>query len=368
MDHIPAFLLSFLVTLALLWLLPPVARRIGFVDKPGGRKKHRGSIPLVGGVAMYAGTLTALWLTQESFEGFLGLLVGGGLLLLVGSIDDKLNLSAASRFVAQISAVFIAIYFDQLMLNHLGNLVGLGQLQLGWMALPVTVIAVVGVINALNMSDGMDGLAGGLSLVTLASLTLVALYFGHFEQAFLLPVLTGAVLAFLTRNMRTRRHKQASVFMGDGGSMFLGFTIAWLVIQASQNPASGFAPVNALWIFALPLLDTVCIMLRRILKGRSPFAPDREHFHHILLVAGYSVRRSVLIMLALAGLLASAGLLAQALGVPESWQFAAFLALFGAYSWGMSHAWKVMKAIRPASPPSAGGSDNFIHPVKRSRR
>ncbi len=352
----------------MLWLLPPLARKIGLVDKPGGRKKHNGSIPLIGGIAMYAGVIAAIWLTQADFSGYQGLLLGGGLLLLVGSLDDKFNLSAASRFIAQVTAALLAFYFDQLSLAHLGNLFGSSPFELGDWALPVTIVAIVGVINALNMSDGMDGLAGGLTLITLGSLTVVALYAGHFEYAFLLPVLIAAVLAFLSRNMRTRRHKHASVFMGDGGSMFLGFTLAWLVIKASQDPATGFTPTTALWIFALPLLDTVCIMLRRMLKGRSPFAPDREHFHHILLVAGHSVRRSVLIILGIATLLAGGGLLGLFLQLPESLLFSAFLTLFALYFWGMSHAWKVMKAIRCNPGGGAGSSDNLIHPIKRSRR
>jgi len=114
--------------------------------------------------------------------------------------------------------------------------------------------------------------------------------------------------------------------------------LAWLLIHSAQGETSVMTPVTALWIFALPLLDTVCIMIRRIAKGRSPFAPDREHFHHILLVAGYSVKQSVWIMIGVATLLASIGYFALGANIPEQILFLGMLGLFGAYFWGMSHA------------------------------
>jgi UDP-GlcNAc:undecaprenyl-phosphate GlcNAc-1-phosphate transferase len=136
--------------------------------------------------------------------------------------------------------------------------------------------------------------------------------------------------------------------MGDAGSMFLGLVVAWFVIRLSQKPLELIQPATALWLFALPLLDTVAIMVRRIAKGRSPFAADREHFHHILLLAGFSVGQAVLTMHVIAALCLGVGLLAVHFDFSEALLFYGFVALFGLYYAGMMHAWKVMRALRSA--------------------
>ena len=138
--------------------------------------------------------------------------------------------------------------------------------------------------------------------------------------------------------------------------MFLGLLLAWIFIQSAQGEERIITPVTALWVFALPLLDTVCIMLRRIIKGRSPFAPDREHFHHILLVAGYSVKQSVWAMIGVAGFLSVVGLITLTANLPEQLMFIGMLFLFLLYFWGMSHAWRVMKVIRLDHKKPASGS------------
>jgi len=134
--------------------------------------------------------------------------------------------------------------------------------------------------------------------------------------------------------------------MGDAGSLFLGLAVTWFLIRLTQDPINLLRPITAVWMFALPIMDTVAIMSRRVMRGRSPFSPDREHFHHILLVAGFSVRSTVLIILGLSLLLSGIGLASEGAGIPESVMFYSFMLLFAAYFWGMNHAWKVMKALR----------------------
>jgi len=366
MENFPNYLFGFIVSIVLIWILQPVAKKIGLVDKPGGRKKHLGRVPLIGGIAMMGGLVATLLSLDEPIGMVSGLLMGGALLLAVGTIDDIVSLSPFTRFLAQITAALIMITMSSVYLQDFGYLLGNETFSLGVWAIPVTVFATVGVINAINMSDGMDGLAGGLVLVALFGLGFFNVTSGTGQHTYLFLALITVVTAFLIFNIRTAWRSHAQIFMGNGGSMLLGFIIAWLLIYQTQGDQRAVSPVFALWILALPLLDTVCIMLRRIFKGRSPFAPDREHFHHILLVAGYSVNQSVWIILCLASLLAMMGVIGIYVDMPDMVMFIAFLALFAFYFWGMSHAWKVMKVIKREKSTGGGAVENVIKPVKSS--
>jgi len=351
-------LIAFLLTCLFIWTLTPVAHKVKLLDQPGGRKKHHGSIPLIGGIAMYLGLLVGILVSGDGIGEFKGLLIAGGILLIVGTIDDYLDLRASARFLAQILAALIIVFVDGTALQDLGNLFGTGPVELHWFSTIFTLIAVVGVINATNMSDGMDGLAGGLSLVSVSALFIAALTANATTMVHFLPLVIAVLAAFLLFNMRSPLVSQARIFMGNGGSMFLGLLLAWIFIQSAQGEDRIVTPVTALWVFALPLLDTVCIMIRRVIKGRSPFAPDREHFHHILLVAGYSVKQCVWVMVGVAAFLSVVGLITLNANLPEQLMFIGMLFLFALYFWGMSHAWRVMKVIRLDNKHAKGSVDS----------
>jgi UDP-GlcNAc:undecaprenyl-phosphate GlcNAc-1-phosphate transferase len=165
---------------------------------------------------------------------------------------------------------------------------------LGLLSIPVTVFVVVGVVNALNMADGVDGLAGGQALVSLLLFCCFALYAGNFAAAERLLAVAGAVIGFLCWNLRRPGLPRAEVFLGDAGSMLLGFIIAWNAVRLSQNPAHPVSPVLGPWTIALPLIDTCSLILRRVKQGRSPFSGDRDHLHHLMLEAGYTPTRIAL--------------------------------------------------------------------------
>lgn len=350
METLLSQLLAFATTFLIILLLTPVASRLALVDRPGGRKKHKGEIPLTGGIATFLGSLVGVLMEPNVPAPMLmAFISAAALLLTLGVLDDMFNLSPHLRFVAQATGALVLITFADIQLHSLGDLFAEGTVNLRAWAVPFTVVAIVGVINAMNMSDGMDGLAGGLALVALTAMAFLAWIAGNAGYLNLIGILIAAVAAFLCFNMRTPWRLHARIFMGDGGSMWLGFALAALMVALSQGHGGRppvMSPVVALWIFALPLLDTVSVMLRRVLKGRSPFAADREHFHHILLLAGQTPGHAVAFMLLIASTLACLGVAASLAGVPDFTLFAAFLMLFGLYFWGMQHAWKVMKAIR----------------------
>jgi UDP-GlcNAc:undecaprenyl-phosphate GlcNAc-1-phosphate transferase len=330
---------SFAGALILMRILAPAARRLGLVDHPGGRKGHDAPTPLIGGIAMAITFASALLLMGDTYPTPWLLFAGALLLLTIGAIDDLREISTWARFGAQVSAALIMTLGAGVILGDLGCLTSVDQpIVLGILGVPLTAFATVGVINAVNMSDGIDGLAGSLALVAVAALSLMCWAAGQWESLSVLTAMAGVLLAFLLLNLRPRG--RALVFMGDAGSMFLGFVLAWLLVKFSQGPERAFAPVVALWVFALPLLDTVSMMLRRILLGRSPFLADREHFHHVLLAAGFTPKQTLGVMVLFASTAAAIGLAGHFISVPEHWMFAGFILLFTLYFWLIMSSWR----------------------------
>ncbi len=347
-----ASIVGSLTTLVLLCCLKPLALRVGLLDSPGWHKHHRHPVPVIGGIAMFGGFFGASIALPPPQADLLPLFVSSAALVIVGLCNDRRELSVGTRFAVQIGAALLMIYWGEVALYELGALFWPGgHVLLGLAAVPFTVFSTVGVINAMNMLDGMDGLAGGMAGCTLLILGWTGLLLGLHDDALLLFAAGTAVFTFLSFNLRLPRWRRcADVFMGDSGSMFLGLLLAWFFIKLSQGEQRAFAPVTALYLFALPLLDTASLMVRRILKGRSPFAADREHLHHLLLRAGYSVNQSVLILWSISLALASVGLAGFYLQVAESVLFYAFLGLFVLYFHG---TWKVMGSIKDPTASDA---------------
>lgn len=346
--------IAFFATTVSALALAPLATALCWVDHAGAHKLHEGRPPLVGGLAMYLGLLVAACFLPQPLEPGLPLLVGASLLLAAGAIDDLIRLPPAPRFAVQILAALIMTLWGGVVLRDLGPLFGGSVLLLGSWAVPFTLFAVVGVINAINMIDGLDGLAGGLVLIALSVLSLAAFQSGGEAAGQILLITAGAVLAFLLFNFRLPGRQRALMFMGDGGSLLLGYAVAWALVELSQGPGHAISPVTALWILAVPLFDAVGAMLRRLLEGQSPFHADRQHVHHLLLAAGFSVGRTVTSLLLLAASLALIGYGTERAGVPSWVMMAIFLALFGAYFWGMQRAWRILGSQHQA-PTADGG-------------
>jgi UDP-GlcNAc:undecaprenyl-phosphate/decaprenyl-phosphate GlcNAc-1-phosphate transferase len=336
--------LAFPVTAALILFFRRHAPQLGVVDVPGGRKHHHGAIPLVGGLGMFGGlaliALVSGTLLTENMPFFAAI----SLLVITGFIDDRSGLTPKIRFALQAIAALIMVYGADVRLDNFGDLFGFGDVTTGRWAAPITVFAVLGVINAINMIDGVDGLAGGVALIALLVFAAFAASAGFLFMTLLLP-LAGVIIGFMVFNLRTPWRSHASVFMGDAGSVLLGFSLAWYAVDLAQA-RQAFTPITAIWILAIPLMDTTALMVRRVHKGRSPFSPDREHLHHILLRAGYTPGQTVAIVYVLSLLLAAVGVAGWWLQVPEYVMFYSFMTLFGLYFYGVQHAWKLMKKLR----------------------
>lgn len=362
MYTIPVLLAAFLTSVFAIYIVKPIAVRIGLVDKPGGHKAHDAHVPLVGGLAIFLAVGLAWVLAPR-----LGLstinsvfAAAGGLLFFVGLLDDRLQLSVRIRFAVQIVAAGLLIYSNVVIVD-VGYLFGDEPFALGWFAIPVTVFATVGAINALNMIDGMDGLAGCVSLVSFTLLTVVAFMGSNLLQILILLCVLGGLLGFLVFNMPWPGRSRAHIFMGDAGSTLLGFLLAFSLIVLSQGQQRAMAPVTALWIFAVPLLDTLGVMLRRVWLGRSPFAADRGHIHHLLLDAGFRVRHAVVLIAAFQGVCGAVGLALDVGGAPELLSLCLFVALFSVYAFLISRPWRIVPRIRSMQHKSGWVAQGVAH-------
>jgi len=318
---IGALLALVLTSLLILWLRP-VARTVGLVDVPNERKAHKGEIPLIGGlsifIAAFAAKTVSGFISPDGMEAidYNSFYLAGMLMVLAGSIDDYRDLSPTTKLVARVFAV------------------------------PFTIFACIGVINAVNMSDGLDGLAGSLALVPLLGFIAATSLFGSGEDLGILVILASAVGGFLIFNFRVPGRNTAMVFLGDSGSMFLGLTLCWFAIKFSQGENRIIAPAAALWFLLLPLFDAVSMTTRRILKKRPPFGADKEHLHHIFLLAGFTVPETVGIMSGIGVLGVGVGLTGTYFAIPDPIMLGSFVILGGLYLWMIVRSWSVMRFLR----------------------
>lgn len=315
------------------WLLLGLAGRLRLVDHPIGRKDHDHPTPVVGGIAVYL-ALSAAFFGLEwpaAVPATFGVLMAGALLIAVGVADDILDLPWPARILVQCGSALVLCATGSELLSLSLPSADL-SLNLGLLAIPFTVFAVVGLINAVNMIDGVDGLAGSIVVVTLALMAALAYGTDNLMLCSQLLVAASAVSTFLAFNLRIPGRPKALTFLGNSGSALLGLLLAWAAIELTQGPEARITPSVAPWLVALPILDCLTLIGRRLAGGRSPFAADRMHFHHLLLDRGFTVPQVVAIGVALHLSLALSGLGLVALGVSDLWLIGGFLVVLGIYA------------------------------------
>ncbi len=301
-------LLALVITPVVIWF----ARRVNVVDVPGVRKVHIKPISHIGGVSIFLSmmclTIPVLLLPNvigEAFRDILSevivLLSAAGFMFCVGLIDDIKDLRARIKFLTQLAAA-ITVCAVGIRIKSVA-VTGWLTLDFGWFSWPLTILWIVGITNAVNLSDGLDGLAAGISAVACGVIAVFAIHSGQVVMAVLMLALLGSLCGFLVFNFNP-----AKTFMGDCGSLFLGFIIASssVLCSAKSSALVGLAlPVLALGI---PIFDTFFSMLRRFLERRSLFAPDRSHFHHRLLDLGIKQQHAVIIAYSVTLLAAGLGM------------------------------------------------------------
>lgn len=339
---------SFLAAFAIVRVLKPIAFWANLVDKPGGRKQHDGLIPLVGGIAIYISVFisTILFLDQPIFIRLF--LMAGGLIVFLGMVDDRYDLSPRSRLVGQILICGIFVYGLDVRIESFGNLFGVGEIDAGVLSYPLTILSLMGAMNAFNFLDGMDGLVGSVAMVSFVGL--VALFGANGDSNFQLlsMAFVGATGAFLIFNIWGQPQKRnfKKVFMGDSGSMFLGLSLGVLLIKGSQGDGAAFSPITSLWLVLLPMTDMFTIMYRRIKRGKSPMAPDRTHIHHMLLRAGLKKYQTLHLMVLIQLGFVTLGIFIMEQGYPDLTSFTLALVFVFIYQLIMKRSWRLIRWAR----------------------
>ncbi|WP_261817995.1 UDP-N-acetylglucosamine--undecaprenyl-phosphate N-acetylglucosaminephosphotransferase [Vibrio gallicus] len=347
-DYLIELSMFFFLSLAVLYCMRKVGYAVGLVDKPNARKLHQGSVPLVGGISICITVLYFLYVNAEDLE-YPGLFASClTILVLIGVTDDRFDISYKLRMGIQAVLTLVMIHYTGLTLTHIGNALGFGA----WHFPPVvdtivTLFAVIGAINAFNMVDGIDGLLGGLTIVVFASLGLVFYAHGLEEPTYFAMVFITITIPFVLFNLGYFG-KVRKVFMGDAGSMMIGFTVIWILIGGTQMADDTYVirPVTALWLIAVPLIDMMAIMIRRIRKGHSPFHPDREHFHHIMQRIGFTPREALVVICSVQILYSTIGLLGEYFQVPEYIMFYTIVGCFLFHTYWMTHSFQMAKIVR----------------------
>jgi len=334
------YLVLGLVAATVTLLVTPLVRRFavarGYVHYPGHRDVHTGAVVRIGGVAIFAGVMAAILLQAvgEKYFGWGGTLIGGGtarakvlgvilgmvLIFLTGLLDDFRPLSPGWKFAGEVIAAGVVVA-SGLRIEYIGNPFGDGLIQLGLLAIPITLLYIVGFTNIINLIDGLDGLAAGVSAIAAATLLVLAAQGNRLDAAAVAAAVIGACLAFLRFNFFP-----ASIIMGDSGALFLGFTLSLISLMGVMKSTAAIVLAVPLFIVGVPIFDTASAIIRRAIQGRPIQEADRGHIHHRLLGRGFNQTQTVLIIYAWCIALAVGGYTVRWSTGPVKW--IAFISLF----------------------------------------
>ncbi|MFA5104357.1 MAG: MraY family glycosyltransferase [Candidatus Margulisiibacteriota bacterium] len=295
------YLMVFMIALAVTIYLEPFAKNSAFlfnaIDKPSARKVHTGPMPRCGGIALVGGFLSAVLFGLSAaflfgrmhinYSGVLGVITGAVFIFFVGLVDDIKGISPSKKLVLQIAAAFIPVVLGVSI--QFVSIPFTGVLLLGVFSVPMTVLWIVGATNALNFIDGLDGLASGVSAIAATTLFIVAVKMHQPGAAIVLIAVAGAAIGFLKYNFHP-----ASIFLGDSGSLFLGYILAAASIIGVLKSTIIFALLIPVFILGVPIFDTASVIMRRMREGHPIFYADRRHLHHRLLDRGFSHKQVVL--------------------------------------------------------------------------
>lgn len=288
------YVVPFIIALVVSYLLTPgvkkVAIKVGAVDRPNARKVHTHVIPRLGGLAIYIGFMAAVLFCVPLHHELIGMLLGCTAIVAIGIWDDICNIPARVKLVGQIAAACIPVAFGiqiEWLTNPFGDILVLPEV----IAVPLTIFWIIGFTNTVNLIDGLDGLAAGVAFIASISMFLLAVNLNQFLPALIIVSMAGAALGFLQYNFNP-----AKIFMGDTGSMLLGYPLAVSAVLGLVKTAATVALVVPIIALGLPILDTTFAIIRRRMSGVPIFQPDKGHLHHRLLALGMTQKQAVLIM------------------------------------------------------------------------
>lgn len=345
--YLIALLSAFVIAYFSVPLAIKIAFKVGATDEPDHRKVHSQTMPRLGGLAIFiAFIIPMLFIIEKEPSPFLGILLGGLVIFCVGIIDDIYQLSAKTKFIGQIIAASIAIYFGVIV--HFVTNPFDGLVSLGFLSIPVTLLWIVGVTNAINLIDGLDGLAGGVSVIAAGTMGIIALLQGQPEVSLAAFILVAAILGFLPYNFHP-----AQTFMGDSGSNFLGFILGCLAIMGTAKSATLISLFIPIVILGIPIFDTFFAIIRRINNKAPIFKPDKDHLHHRLLALGMEHTQCVLTIYGISGVFALVAILLSMTTNPKAMLVLAillFLVVLGADKIGLLTGGKPTVTVKNREP------------------
>ena len=290
LAYVVPFFIALIVSYAVTPGVKKLAIKIGAIDKPDERKVHTHVIPRLGGLAIYIGFMAAVLYSMPVFSEFFGFLLGAAAIVLLGIWDDIRNIPARVKLAGQIIAAAIPVAYGvqiEWVTNPFGTILIIPE----WLAVPVTVFWIVGFTNTVNLIDGLDGLAAGVSVIASISMFFMAVSMNQYLPAMILVAMSGAALGFLQYNFNP-----AKIFMGDTGSMLLGYTMAVVAVLGLVKTAATVALIVPIIALGVPIIDTLFAIIRRKMSGVPVFQPDKGHLHHRLLALGMTQKQAVLSM------------------------------------------------------------------------
>ncbi len=307
MSIIALLLTAYLIAIVTAYL----GIKLGLVDVPNARKNHSGIIPLTGGISIFIAIVLG-----EALFGIppytTEMMVIAAVIFLVGVFDDFRHINPVWRLAIQYGAGVLLATYGGIAIHNVGNLLAMGDIPLLFMTIPLTALSVAGLSNAYNMIDGIDGLAASTIALPLLCLYILATKAGHPNAPFLLLML-APLTVFLIFNLGPNNRALPKVFLGDGGSVTLGFLVTASLVYFSQGDYAVIEPVTALWLVTVPLMDMLATMLRRYRGGRPIMEADRSHLHHTLMDLGFSPRRTLALTVVYAVMAATTGLYLEAI-------------------------------------------------------
>ncbi|WP_423363828.1 MraY family glycosyltransferase [Mycoplasma sp. P36-A1] len=275
-TYVIGFAIALISSLLLVPVVKIVAKELWIVDKPGARRVHTKVTPRLGGLAIYSAFMIGCLFTVKGDRAIMAMLMGGFIIALSGVIDDMVEMSARNKLLFQIVATLVVVFYGQIRIGHI-NIPGGFVINFGLLSTFITILWIIGITNAVNLIDGLDGLCAGVCTIILSTFAMMAFILGREDIVLISLLLLGSVIGFLYYNFYP-----ASIFMGDTGALFLGFMIATISLLGFKS--SAFLTLGpAIFILAIPILDTFLSIIRRRLKGVSFSTPDKEHLHHTLM-------------------------------------------------------------------------------------
>ncbi len=278
---------TFLFSLCITPVIKMIAKHVGAMDIPNERKVHKVPMPRLGGLSIFFGFLLGYMLFGDQSIVMNSVLIASFVVILIGVFDDIKPLRASIKFIGQLVAACIIVFYGNIILRDVSAF-GI-YIDFGYFSIPFTIFFILGCINCMNLIDGLDGLAAGISSIYFATVGIIAIMQGKFGLDFLLTfIMLGSTLGFLVHNFNP-----ATIFMGDSGSMFLGLIISVIALLGFKN-VTMTSLIIPLLLLAIPILDTIFAIIRRTLKGEKISTPDKYHIHHQLLKRNLSQRQTVL--------------------------------------------------------------------------